>query len=93
MGRGRLLWRLSRAAEVDPVSEGRRLFAGDAGRRLDEAGIMLALTDAEGRLHAATARHVIDWRWVKGHSGDPDNERVDQLARDEAIRFKGMAAQ
>jgi ribonuclease HI len=36
------------------------------------------------RLHAACARHRIDWRWVKGHSGDPDNERVDQLARAQA---------
>ena len=38
------------------------------------------------RLHAACRQHNIDWRWVKGHSGDPDNERVDVLARDEAIR-------
>ncbi len=44
------------------------------------------------RLHAATLRHTIDWRWVKGHSGDPDNERVDQLARDEAIRVRDGAA-
>ena len=43
------------------------------------------------RLHAATGRHVIDWRWVKGHSGDPDNERVDDLARNEAIKFKAAA--
>lgn len=40
------------------------------------------------RLHAACARHRIDWRWVKGHSGDPDNDRVDELARAEAIRAK-----
>lgn len=40
------------------------------------------------RLHAATKRHRIDWRWVKGHNGDPDNERVDVLARDAAIVIK-----
>lgn len=40
------------------------------------------------RLHAACARHRIDWRWVKGHSGDPDNERVDQLARNQALKFR-----
>ena len=40
------------------------------------------------RLHAATKRHRIDWRWVKGHAGDPDNERVDVLARDAAIAIK-----
>ena len=40
------------------------------------------------RLHAAAARHRIDWRWVKGHSGDPDNERVDTLARDQATLLK-----
>ncbi len=37
------------------------------------------------RLEAATQIHKIDWLWVKGHSGHPENDRVDQLARD-AIR-------
>ncbi len=44
------------------------------------------------RLQAATARHRIDWRWVKGHAGDPDNERVDVLARDAALRIKARGA-
>ena len=32
------------------------------------------------RLDAAAARHQVDWRWVKGHAGDPGNELADQLA-------------
>ena len=42
------------------------------------------------RLHAAAARHRVDWRWIKGHAGDPDNERVDQLARAQAEAIKGQ---
>jgi ribonuclease HI len=33
------------------------------------------------RLEQALARHQVNWHWVRGHSGDPDNERADQLAR------------
>lgn len=40
------------------------------------------------RLNAAAQRHTIEWKWVKGHSGDPDNERVDVLARNAAVRLK-----
>ena len=25
-------------------------------------------------------RHTVSWRWVRGHAGDPGNERADQLA-------------
>ncbi|WP_133364811.1 ribonuclease HI [Qipengyuania sediminis] len=27
-----------------------------------------------------TARHKVNWHWVRGHSGHPENERVDRLA-------------
>ena len=32
------------------------------------------------KLDALRGRHQVDWRWVKGHAGDPGNERADQLA-------------
>ena len=32
------------------------------------------------RLDQAVARHRVQWRWIKGHSGHPDNERADRLA-------------
>jgi ribonuclease HI len=32
------------------------------------------------RLDAAVGRHRVEWRWVKGHAGDPGNERADALA-------------
>ena len=33
----------------------------------------------------AVEPHQIEWRWVKGHDGDADNERADQLASDAAL--------
>lgn len=33
----------------------------------------------------AAAPHRIEWEWVKGHGGHPENERVDRLASDAAI--------
>jgi ribonuclease HI len=32
------------------------------------------------RLDAAIERHDIEWRWIKGHSGNDGNERADALA-------------
>lgn len=31
-------------------------------------------------LDAAALPHRVEWRWVKGHASDPDNNRVDRLA-------------
>ncbi|HYM74029.1 MAG TPA: ribonuclease HI [Stellaceae bacterium] len=33
------------------------------------------------RLDEAAAAHDIDWVWVRGHAGHPENERADALAR------------
>jgi ribonuclease HI len=33
------------------------------------------------RLEAAIARHQVEWHWIKGHAGHPENERADELAR------------
>jgi ribonuclease HI len=41
----------------------------------------VANEDLWRRLDAAAARHTVVWRWVKGHNGDPLNERADALAR------------
>ncbi|MCR9243637.1 MAG: ribonuclease HI [bacterium] len=32
------------------------------------------------RLLRAISDHEVEWRWVKGHSGDPENDRCDELA-------------
>jgi ribonuclease HI len=39
------------------------------------------------RLELAMERHKIEWHWVKGHAGHPDNERADELARNAIIRL------
>jgi ribonuclease HI len=33
------------------------------------------------RLEAAALAHDVEWRWVRGHTGHPENERADALAR------------
>ena len=40
-------------------------------------------------LIALTDRHRVEWHWVKGHSGHPENERVDRLASDAAEAIAG----
>ncbi|PIX60137.1 MAG: ribonuclease HI [Lysobacterales bacterium CG_4_10_14_3_um_filter_64_11] len=40
------------------------------------------------RLSAAAARHQVQWLWVRGHNGHPENERVDVLARNAAEQLR-----
>jgi ribonuclease HI len=42
------------------------------------------------RLDQLTQSHTIEWKWVRGHSGHPENERVDALAK-KAIIAQRMA--
>lgn len=39
-------------------------------------------------LDAATARHKVNWKWVKGHSGHQGNERCDLLAQAAIAKIK-----
>ena len=43
------------------------------------------------RLEAAIERHRVEWRWVRGHSGHPENERADALARQGVEQARGAA--
>jgi ribonuclease HI len=37
----------------------------------------------------AAQPHNVDWVWVKGHDGHPENERADKLASDAALAARG----
>lgn len=45
------------------------------------AGGAVKNRDLWERLQLALAPHKVEWRWVRGHAGHAENERVDQLAR------------
>jgi ribonuclease HI len=44
-------------------------------------------------LDAARDAHQIEWRWVKGHAGDPGNERADQLANEAIDALLGITSE
>ncbi len=42
------------------------------------------------RLDKAAHCHNVNWRWVRGHAGNPGNERADQLANEACGRASGV---
>ncbi len=52
------------------------------------AGEPVKNKDLWERLLAAAGPHTVEWRWVRGHAGNVDNERVDKLARSAAERIR-----
>lgn len=50
-------------------------------RNWTRKGGELANVDLWQALSTAIEGHQIEWHWVQGHSGHPENERVDRLAR------------
>jgi ribonuclease HI len=59
-----------------------------AGRTADRKPVKNQ--DLWERLDALASAHTVTWQWVKGHSGDPGNERVDELAN---LAIDAMLAQ
>src|SRR5438270_2580958 len=55
------------------------------------AGDPVANMDLWRQVLAAAERHQIEWRWVRGHSGDVMNDRVDRLATAARSRVNGSA--
>ena len=51
-------------------------------------GGVLANVDLWQALDQAIRQHEIEWHWVKGHSVNKDNQRVDKLARDAMLKGK-----
>jgi ribonuclease HI len=51
-------------------------------------GGVLANVDLWQALDQAIRQHEIEWHWVKGHSANKDNQRVDKLARDAMLKGK-----
>jgi ribonuclease HI len=85
---------LVRPCQVDLVSDSQYVVKGlsqwlpkwkAAGWRKADRGPVLN-ADLWQALDEQTTRHDVKPRWVRGHAGHPENERVDQAAREAAAR-------
>jgi ribonuclease HI len=57
----------------------------------NSAGDPVANVDLWRRLLDAAGRHQVDWRWIRGHAGDPMNERAHDLATAAREELDGSA--
>ena len=82
----RLLWRFSGADGPEFATEAKRLLAGEAGRRVGESGLMLALADPDGRIRGANSAFAVR---AAGEEGGPieGTDLVDYLAASENGQF------
>ena len=81
-----LLWRFVRADGPDLTGEAKRLLAGDAGRRLGDAGLMFVLADTSGRILAANPTFALRAMGDE-REGVEGSELVDHLAAGESGQF------
>mgnify|MGYP001824350817 CR=1 FL=1 len=84
----RALEKLKRASHVDFYTDSEYLCRGITEwmprwkeRNWRRKGGALANVDLWQALDKAIQQHTITWHWVRGHTGNLGNERVDRLAR------------
>jgi ribonuclease HI len=68
---------------MDGLTKWLRNWQRNGWRTADKKPVKNA--DLWQQLVDAAAPHRIEWIWVKGHAGHPDNERADRLASDAAL--------
>lgn len=69
------LWALTRRCDVTVYSDSKYLIETMNGNYSRKANL-----DLWHDLDMAAKTHEVEWRWVKGHDGNPNNERADKLA-------------
>ena len=66
------------AAEADAIESAVDKALADGWRTADKKPVKNGELWQE--LDRLVSQHQIDWRWVKGHAGNPGNEKADALA-------------